>query len=388
MPTLFAPTAEADTRPQDPFGEIASLAGYTDPERWWEAMFERSTTLDPFPVVLELMQALRDSKNQPESPETLLREAYMRQTIRAARQAGAKNLAVVCGAWHTPALADWEKIKASADAALLKGLKKVKTEATWIPWSFDRLSVQSGYAAGVLAPAWYRVLWENPPSASAATAATVWLSAAARLLREHDVETSSAHIIEAVRLAHTLAALRGTQQPGIEELRQAAVAVMGLHSDKPLELLDAGLVVGDVLGRVPDALPMPPLKADFEAQAKSCRLERSTAEKLIELDLRKDSDLRKSVLLHRVALIGIGWGTPTGVGGNRQGRFHEHWLLKWLPDYEIRFIEAGTWGNTVEMAAAQLTLQRIGEAEALPALSALLEQLMQADLPAVLVVLL
>jgi hypothetical protein len=147
--------------PPDPFREIAALAGYSDPERWWEAMFERGAAQDIFPVIIELMTALRSSKPRPETRETLLREAFMRQTIRTAKKEGFENVAVVCGAWHTPALAEVEKTKSTDDAALLKGLKKVKTEATWIPWSFDRLSVQSGYGAGVLAPAWYRILWEN-----------------------------------------------------------------------------------------------------------------------------------------------------------------------------------------------------------------------------------
>jgi len=394
--------------PPDPFRELAALAGYSDPERWWEATFERGAAQDIFPVVTELMTTLREAKTRPESHETLLREAFMRQTIRATAKQGFENVAVVCGAWHTPALAFLEKTKPATDTTLLKGLKKVKVEATWIPWSFDRLSAQSGYAAGVLAPAWYRILWETTefevrslkfevPSATARTSnselqpsnsTAVWLTSAARLLREHDVETSSAHVIEAVRLADTLAVLRHTEQPGLEELREAAISVMGLATEKPLELLEGQLVVGDVLGRVPASLPVPPLKADFEAQARSCRLERSTAEKKLELDLREAAHLRKSILLHRANLLGIGWGRPVDVGTNRQGSFHEHWTIKWLPDYEIRLIEAGTWGNTVESAALQLALQRIAGADVLPPLAALLDVVLKTELPAVLPVLL
>ena len=104
-------------------------------------MIERLTLDGIFPVILDLMRALRDGKTSPESGENLLREAFMRQTIRSAQKDGFSNIAVVCGAWHGPALADPGKIKVSDDAALLKGQKKVKTEATWIPWSFDRLAL-------------------------------------------------------------------------------------------------------------------------------------------------------------------------------------------------------------------------------------------------------
>lgn len=380
-----------DTGAVDPFRDIARLAGYTDPERWWEASFERlsggavSPAPETFAVVLELMRTLRDSKNIPETPETLLREAHMRQVLRAAQKEGFRRLAVVCGAWHAPALADPDAVKASADAALLKGLKKVKTTATWIPWSFDRLATQSGYAAGVIAPAWYRMLW-NAESGHDATAR--WFTQAARLLREQDIPTSSAHVIEAVRLAEGLSALRLTELPGIEELREAAVTVLCEGSERSLDLIDRQLVIGDVLGAAPDAAPMVPLRADFEAQLKSCRLERSTAESSLALDLREDAHLRKSRLLHRLDLLGIPWGQTQDVGSGKQGRFHESWKMKWLPDYEIRLVEAGAWGNTVEEAATRKAQRSARTMENLPRLTALLGQILKAELPAVMPVLL
>ncbi|MBK7935814.1 MAG: hypothetical protein IPJ82_01400 [Lewinellaceae bacterium] len=384
----------------DPFRKIARLAGYTDPERWWDAMVERQSGADIFPAILDLMMALRNDKSRPETRETLLREAFMRQTIRGALQEGYARIAVVCGAWHTPALENWQTIKASADAALLKGLKKIKTETTWIPWSFDRLAAQNGYSAGVVAPAWYRVLWGsvsgNPAPAEPSESSSghlynpvvQWLTKVAHLLRESDMAVSPAHIIEAVRLAETLAVLRRTSLPGIEELREAAVTVLCDGAEKPLELIDRQLVIGDVLGRVPDSLPVPPLKADFEAQVKSCRLEKNTQEKTLELDLRQDAHLRKSLLLHRLDLLGIQWGTVKDAVSGKQGGFHEHWQLKWLPDYEIRLIEAGTWGNTVEDAAGRKAHRRVLESQELAGLVRLLGLLLKANLPAALPVLL
>lgn len=395
------PTPESSIPENDPFRKIALLAGYSDPERWWDAMIERWTADGVFPVILDLMRALRDDKSQPETRETLLREAFMRQTIRAAQKEGFSKIAVVCGAWHGPVLADLEKIKASGDAALLKGLKKVKTETTWIPWSFDRLAAQSGYSAGVVAPAWYRIIWDlgvgngdwetgvvpNPPipnpHSRIPTPQSWWLTLAARLLRDQDFAVSSAHVIDAVRLAENLAVLRNTALPGIDELREAAVTVLCNGAEKPLELIDRQLVIGDVLGAVPASLPLPPLKADFEKEVKSCRLEKNTQEKTLELDLREDAHLRKSRLLHRLDLLGIAWGKEQAVGSGKQGRFHEHWQLKWLPDYEIRLIEAGTWGNTVEDAAARRAWRRVRDSDSLPELTRLLGVALKAELPAI-----
>ncbi len=371
-------TDPADTI--DPFKKIAQLAGYSDPERWWDTFVEGpSLQASSEQVVLELMRALRDDKTLPESRETLLREAWMRQTIRTAQKEGFAKIAVVCGAWHGPALADVGQYKASADAALLKGLKKIKTEATWIPWSFDRLAAQSGYAAGILAPAWYRLLFQTTADAPA-TATIQWLSQVARLLRKEGIDTSSAHIIEAVRLAEGLAVLRNMALPGIEELREAAITVLGEGTEKLLELIDQQLIIGDVLGTVPDKLPMPPLRADFEQQVKSCRLERSTVEKVVQLDLRQEAHLRKSHLLHRLQLLGMQWGKNQPVQEGKQGRFHEDWALKWLPDYEIRLIEAGHWGNTVEDASLRRTRRRARETDSLPVLVELLTVTLKADL--------
>jgi hypothetical protein len=365
----------------DPFSEIAALAGFSDPERWWEHMFEHGGRggQTAFDMVLELMQALRSGKTTPESRETLLREAWMRQQIRTALKESGGTVAVVCGAWHAPVLADTPHRKAADDAALLKGLKKVKTQCTWTPWTFERLARRSGYAAGVLAPAWYRVLWNHPTQAH-----TVWLSMAAQMLRRRDVDVASAHVIEAVRLSETLASLRGAEQPGLDALREAAVSVMGAGSETLMQLLEKELETGDVLGAVPDAVPSAPIKADFEAEVKKCRLEKSSSAKDLALDLREPAHLRKSRLLHRLRILGVPWGEPdASAGEGKQGRFHEGWELRWQPDYEVNLIEAGIWGNTVEDAARQYLRQKAAEAAGLPAMSTLLGQALKADLPEV-----
>ena len=77
----------------------------------------------------------------------------------------------------------------------------------------------------------------------------------ARLLRDEDRLVSSAHVIEAVRLADTLAAMRGRPLAGLTETTDAIRAVMCEGSDVPLSLVHDKLVVGDVLGEVPDAAP-------------------------------------------------------------------------------------------------------------------------------------
>ncbi|MEL7246692.1 MAG: DUF5682 family protein, partial [Cyanobacteria bacterium J06573_2] len=137
--------------PEDPLGLLAEAAGYSDGERWWEHMVETrgdsGDSGDLFPAILEAMTAVREEMPASENPIEAKREAHMRKTIRAAQKEGFERIAVVCGAWHAPALSQMPAVK--EDTALLKGLPKKKVQATWIPWTYGRLSYSSGYGAGI-----------------------------------------------------------------------------------------------------------------------------------------------------------------------------------------------------------------------------------------------
>ena len=366
-----AQVVEPDT---DPVAYIARLAGYTDSEQWWETHLEHAPgNADTFAVVLEMMTALREELQRPETEETLLREAFMRETLRATLAQGYPRVAVVCGAWHAPVLR--AELFKKEDKARLKGLKKVTTETTWIPWTYERLSFSSGYGAGVLSPAWYELLFSQPR----AEVLTHWMVRATRLLRGQDVDASSAHAIEGVRLAAALAAVRGLALPGIDELQEAAVAILGGGYAEPLALVHKELVIGVKLGEVPAGLPATPLQQDLAQQQKSLRLKPEALAKPLDLDLRQPAQLERSHLLHRLRLLDINWGEPEEVTG-KSGTFHELWTLEWEPEMALTVIEAGRWGNTVLAAAAARATARATEATSLEAVSTLLEEALRADL--------
>ncbi len=187
-------------REGDPLSELAAAAGFDDTERWWDSVIESSSGADSFDAITEAMEALRETV--PIDEETAHREAYMRQVLRKTLKDGAERVAVVCGAWHAPALVG-ALGPAAPDARILKGMSKVKTSLTWVPWTHSRLASASGYGAGITSPGWYHHLF----TANDKTI-TRWLTKVARVLRDEDLPISSAHVIEAVRLADTLAALR------------------------------------------------------------------------------------------------------------------------------------------------------------------------------------
>lgn len=295
-----------------------------------------------------------DEVGDPEPPQpeplildrhTLIREAHMRQVLRKARKDGARRIAVVCGAWHAPALQE-PLGPAAADQRLLKGLPKVKATLTWVPWTHSRLATASGYGAGVDSPGWYHHLFTETERPIAS-----WLTKVAGVLRAHDLPVSSAHIIEAVRLAETLAALRARPLAGLSEVTEATRAVLCEGDDTTLRLVGTELVVGEALGAVPPEAPTVPLEADLRAAARTLRLKQEALARTLDLDLRKERDIGRSRLLHRLRLLGVHWGTPGAGTVQSKGTFRETWELRWEPEFAVRVIEASRWGTTVQAAA-------------------------------------
>lgn len=378
---------------QDPLGYLAKAAGYTDSERWWEHMVEqRQESTELFEAILEAMSALREEsekeipvkgeenpRQQHKAQRERQREAYMRKTIRKAQKEGFQNIAVVCGAWHSPALTEPFPTQ-KHDNALLKGLPKVKVKSTWIPWTYARLSKQSGYGAGIHSPGWYEHLWQASQRSQSTTASSIqWLTRVSRLLRGEDLDASSASVIETVRLAEALAAMRDSAMPGLEELTEATQTVLCFGDATPLKLIEQKLIISDRLGQVPESTPLIPLQQDLQKLQKKLRMKPEASDKLLTLDLRKELDLARSHLLHRLSLLNIVWGYPKRTSG--KGTFKEAWQLRWEPELSIAIIEAGCWGNTVVDAASAYNQQRADNCKELPELTQLLEPALLADLP-------
>ena len=360
----------------DPLGWLARAAGYEDRERWWEQQIEqRRDAAGLFDAIAEAMTELRaeaDAIGDVGEPRDALREAFMRRRMRAAAKAGRHRIAVVCGAWHVPALAGLGPDK--PDRELFKGLPKVKTAATVCPWTNDRLTQASGYGAGIESPGWYGHLWKSGDQP-----AIGWVARAARLLREEGQDASSAGVIEAVRLADALAALRGFCAPGLSELSQAILGVLCHGEPAPLALIRRKLEVGDALGSVPADAPAVPLQQDLDATQKRLRFKPTGEKKQVTLDLRRETDLERSRLLHRLAILDVPWGVRGHESGT--GTYKEAWALDWRPEFAVRIIEANRYGGTVPTAASSKLTEDAGGDGGLADLVQRLDAALLADLP-------
>lgn len=378
---------------KDPLDALAQLAGYPDSDSWWEAMVEEQQhDADLFHVVLDAMRAVRQDQPPDPDPWESRREAAMRQQIRLAQKEGFQRIAVVCGAWHAPALETLPPAK--HDAALLKDLPKCKVAATWVPWSNQRLARESGYGAGIASPGWYQFLWQQRANPSANGADSVdsadsrapalserWLTHIAHLLREQGLNASSAEVIEAVRLAKMLATLGGRSAPGLLEFNHAAASVLCMGEVAPLALIRERLIVGNLLGEVPEHTPAAPIARDLAAEQKRLRMKPEAAARELDLDLRNANDLERSQLLHRLRVIAVPWGRTQRQSGSKKGSFHEIWQLVWQPEFAINLIEAGRFGQTVASAAQNSALEAIALCTTLPQLTDWLDRCLLADLP-------
>ncbi len=364
---------------RDPLSFLADVSGFKSGNAFWEHHFEKNfipnNATDHFESVLLAMGALRE-ENIPSFLETEneYREAYMREIIRKAQNELYQNIVVICGAWHAPALQELDKT-AKTDTKILKALPKTKIKvlATWIPWTNQRLSIASGYGAGIESPGWFDHLWTTTKEFDLR-----WLTKVAGVFRKKNVDISTAHVIEAVRLAEGLAALRAFSKPSLDEFNEAVLAVMCMGDSIMLNLIKEQLIVGKKLGKVPANIPKVPLQEDFEQTIKSLRLPLTANAKQYDLDLRNDTDLKRSIFLHRLEILEISWAKRTS--SSSKGTFKESWTLEWEPEIMIGLIDKAFWGNTIEIAAQQTVVSQIENQKSVGRVAELIQKTIPAEL--------
>lgn len=364
----------------DPFQLIASHQGWEDGESWWDANFETYSGPEIFPIVSQLMAAFRENEqiSPAHSSLNIIREAYMNRAIQKLSSKYSK-VAVICGAWHLPALENpakpTDKLK-----AILKEPDKIKTKTVWIPWTYKQLSFSSGYRSGVQAPIWYEMLFKNRNEA-----VLDWMAYVSHAARSKGFEIPPASSIDAAVLARTLASMRGYPIPAYLDLKDAIQAVYGIsHHDLFNDLL-SGIPYGNVFGEVPDSVDQTPLQKDIFSQMKKLRLQSIMQEGVAQhkiLDLRKEANRQTSIFLYRLWLLDIPFGQTQESSVRHTGTFREEWVLHWKQEFHLKILEAGIWGNTLLDALLQ-KIQLSQESLSLEALIKLLDRCLYADLPGI-----
>jgi Family of unknown function (DUF5682) len=200
-------------------------------------------------------------------------------------------------------------------------------------------------------------------------------------LRAEGLPAATASVIEAARLSISLAAVRGYPVPGLREMQDASLAVLCHGDDILLRLIETRLVIGDEIGGIDETVPQMPLAEDLARWQRKLRLKPSTSEEEMAVDLRSETGLLKSALLHRLLLINLPWGRLLDAKAGR-GTFREVWTLAWQPEFSVKLAEALRFGTTIEQAAGNAALEAEQSETSLARCAELIGLCLNADLPA------
>lgn len=364
-PTQSKPKAAALTEQESLYARIATSAGERDYDTYWERNFEHVSSLGTYQkTAFELGVAIREmEEDQPRwRAENLVREAYMRRRVEEAIAGGVKpeKIVAVVGAFHAPVL---NGEHASMSDQELRSLPNRNSKLTLMPYSYFKLSSQSGYGAGNHAPAYFELLWESLSGNGVKDLSRTYLSLVARHLREAGTHRSTAEVIEAVRLAETVAAFRDGVAPTLSDLRDAAVTLLGHGEKVVVNEAFAKVEIGTEIGSLPKGVSQTSIQEDFDREIKRLKLEkyRTTVAQDVDIDLRENRrvkneaaaflDLYRSTFFHRMRFLGVPFVKQHRTRQD-SATWAEKWTLQWSPESEIALVEAVLLGETVELATA------------------------------------
>jgi Family of unknown function (DUF5682) len=388
------PVREKEPGPGSVYDKIARLMGEPDYETYWERHFEQLRANNSYWETArsygEQLRTMEDFSTRG-AAENLVREAYMRRKIQQAMAEGIKpeQIVVVTGAFHASALGSDQPPMTDGEFSKLRGRE---SRMTLMPYSFFKLSSQSGYGAGNHAPAYFEMVWngfnENAPSAGSAPEQTslpvLYLTNVARELRSTGTFRSTAEVIEGVRLAEAMAGIKNSQ-PTLRELQDAAVTLLGQGDPACVRESMLRVEVGTAIGALAKGVSQTSIQDDFYRELNRLKLEqfKTSVRRDLDLDLRENRrvktkaaaflDLHRSSFLHRLAVLEVDFAERLSVN-QEGGTWAERWALQWTPEAEIAIVEAVLLGETIELAVAFKLKQALEKCASIADAAALIRQ--------------
>ena len=369
------------------YERLDKQTGEDGQETFWERVIEHARSTEEYHKGTNTFGiSLREMTKGSESdwPEILVREAFMRRKIEEAYAQGysAEEIVVVTGAYHVAGLLDEQAQPMTNEE--LKSLPRLSASHTLMPYSNYRLSTRAGYGAGNKAPAYYALLWEGLCRGDMNFTARSFLSRIAGFQRKHGTPVSSAQVIEAVRLAASLAQLRGSAVPALRDLRDAAVTCLGEGSFSAINIAAADTEIGTGIGALPDGVSRTSIQEDFYRKLKELKLEkyRDITMQDLTLDLRENRrvssqkaaflDLNRSFFLHQLRVLNVSFAKQETVK-QENATWAERWLVRWTPEAEIELVEAALKGDTVAQASSFAMKERVEEAQNMSEIALVIE---------------
>jgi hypothetical protein len=388
-----APIVEEKPKRDSVYDRVAELAGEPNYETYWERHFEQLRAEDSYWNAARgygaELRAMEDSSTR-HAAENLVREAYMRRKIQQAIAEGFKpeQIVVVTGAFHATALGP--DLPPMSDEEFAR-LRQRDSKMTLMPYSFFKLSSQSGYGAGNHAPAYFEMVWEQFNTLAKADTSdksdplpTLFLTRVARELRAAGTFRSTAEVIDGVRLAETMAGMKQSR-PTLRELQDAAVTLLGQGDPAVVRESLLRVEVGTAIGALAKGVSQTSIQDDFYRELNRLKLEQFKAgvKRDLDLDLRENRrvktaeaaflDLHRSSFLHRLAVLEVPFAKKVAVRHDGT-TWAERWALQWTPEAEIAIVEAVLLGETIELAVAFKFKQQLEKCTSIAEASTVIRQ--------------
>jgi hypothetical protein len=360
------------------YDKIAAQYNENDYESYWERYFEHNLTPRSLEEALVCQSAqLRALVIDREAKEAsydfsynLIREAHMRREIQRAISDGFKpsEIVIIVGAYHVTGV----QATAPLSDEEYEQLPQAFSQITLTPYSYFRLSSRSGYGAGNKAPYYFELMWEAIRENKLPELPAIYLSKIAATLREKSVNASSAHVIEAVRLANALASFHSGSQPVLKDLHDAVVTCFGCGDLASVAEAINRIDIGTAIGSLPEGASQTPVQTDMNQELKRLKLTtyKSTVARELSLDLRENFrvkskeaafiDLNRSTFLHRLQILNIHFAEKIRIS-QESATWAEKWVLHWSPEVEIEIVEANLKGETLEIATAFELKEQLNE---------------------------
>lgn len=297
---------------------------------------------------------------------TMARESYMKYQIEnyiKKHNVDRKDVLVITGGIHSIVLPDTSPKNIT--------FPKKGVINSLIPFSYFRISEQSGYRSGNQAPQFYDTIWnkceqkiDNPYEITSLEIITDIFKAA----RQEGHLISISDSINAFQGSKLLAMLRRRSEPGLKDIIDAIY--MTLIKGNPeiegkyLENYIYSKTIGYKVGKITKKLGRLPLQNDFYLQLESLGINLEEKSEEISLNLREDKDILISQLFWRIKFLGINFlervSGPDVLNGVT-GIFTETWSLHWIPKIDLKLVELSAYGSTVEEASNNKLIEELKE---------------------------
>jgi hypothetical protein len=370
--SLMERSERREERPRDFSEECARARGFRSFEEFWEASFE-APDYDPSSWRSALLAYAELVRSDAVRDVDRKRDAFMLGRIEdTAKSVAPERIAVVLGAAHAAALLAEDVDPRAADELA----DPVQTAITVIPYSFPRLSEQLGYGAGNRAPQFYQRAHDR--GCSFRRAALEVLVELTEHLRLRGYSASLADTIEAYRLAVALSDHRGKAEPGIDEVRESAIATLCRGESDHVDELLRPSVIGKQVGKVASRIGRNSLQEEFWREVRARKLPEKDSLETFSLRLNNAVEIATSIFLHRLRLADIPYAAYVGVDRMRRrpksveadepggfsalSRARETWEAQWTPATDVALVERIIMGDSLLDVSARILRQALGEA--------------------------